>query len=126
MQVSSGRYFVSDQSENAAEKQLMDSFREANEAKVKLEAKLKNLGDRLNAFGKTLQDPKGCVFYVDQTDSISVGQPGMEPRRPAARVSPSEFNWKDLCETLQGYNQAVEDRKQAVTRFKALGIPIAE
>jgi hypothetical protein len=122
----SGRYFVSDEAENAAEKQIIDNFRAANEAKIKLEAKLKSLGERLSALGKVLQDPKSYVFYVDLSDSISVGQPDAGLRRPIARVTPSDFDWKDLCETLRGFNQATEDRKQSIAQLKALGIPVAE
>jgi len=121
-----GRYFVSDEAENAAEKQILDRFREANEAKTKLEVKLKGLGERLSAFGSALQDLKIYVFYADTSDSISVGQPNAGLRRPVARVTPPDFDWKDLCETIQGFSQAREDRKQAIAQLRAIGIPIAE
>lgn len=121
-----GKYFVSDQAENMAEKQIIDNFRAANEAKTKLEARMKALGERLSDLGKTMQDPRTYVFSVDDNGGITVGQPGAQLRRPIAHVTASDLSWQDLCETLRGFNQATEDKKQAVAQLKALGIPVAE
>lgn len=117
---------MSDEAEDSAEKKILDNFRAANEAKIKLEAKIKGLGERLTALGNALQYPQTYVFYADVSDSISVGQPNAGLRRPIARVTPPDFDWKDLCETLRGFNQATEDRKQSIAQLKVLGIPIAE
>jgi hypothetical protein len=117
---------MSDQSENAATQQVIDSFKTASDAKAELEGKMKALGKRLSAFAKTLQDPNSYVFYIDNTDNISVGQRSVEPRPAVARVTPSEINWQDLCETLRGYNQATGDKKHSSAQLRAMGLPIAE
>jgi Tfp pilus assembly major pilin PilA len=119
-------YFVSDQAENETTKQIIDNFKAANEAKAKLEGKMKALGDCFAALARTLQNPSSHVFYVDESDNITVGQPNGEIRRAVARATPTQINWKDLCETLRGYNQATEDRKNGASILKSLGIPVAE
>jgi len=118
---------MSDQAENTATQQVVECFRKANEAKAKLEGAMKMLGDRLGALAPTLQTPARYIFCVDNSDNITVGQhDGELHRRPVARVTPSDINWKDLCEMVRGYNQAREDRTRSAAQLKAMGLPISE
>lgn len=118
---------MSDQAENDATQRILQSFKAAREAKIRLGAQMKALGDSLNALAKTLQNPDRYVFYVDESDSISVGHPPTEPRQHSvARVTPAQFDWKDLCEMLSSYTKAKEDKESSGTQLKGLGIPISE
>jgi hypothetical protein len=117
---------VSDQAENEATQQIVHGFKAANEAKAKLEGKMRALGDSLSAFARTLQDPGGYIFSVNESDSVTVGQPHAELRRPIARVTPAQIDWKDLCETLRSYTEAKEDRQRNASLLRSLGLPISE
>jgi hypothetical protein len=113
------RYFMSDQAENEARLKNLDTLTEARKAKHLLVGKLKNLGKSLGDFAETLKNPETHVFDVEK-DCITVGQPGGELRRPIARVTPSELDWNDLCDTLRGYIKAKQDKRDSST---ALGLP---
>ena len=124
LQASSGRYFVSDEAENATLNQVKDAYTKATDAKARLEGKLTALGAKLSDLGAALQKPGRHVFYVDESDSISVGQPGLEPRRAVARITASDLDWKDLCDALRGYSRATEDKKQNAGYLKDMGLPV--
>jgi hypothetical protein len=117
---------VSDQAENEATQQIVDGFKAANEAKAKLEGKMRMLGDSLAAFARTIQEPDKFVFSVNDSDSITVGQPAANLTRPLARITPAQLDWNDLCDTLRSYAKAKEDRQRNASLLRNIGIPISE
>lgn len=110
---------MSDQAENDAKLQNLETLKTATRDKDLLEGKLKNLGKLLSDFARVLTNPDGYVFDVSNA-YIDVGQPGAPLRRPLARLTPSEMNWDDLRETLEGYAKAKADKRDAAA---ALGLP---
>jgi len=75
---------------------------------------LKALGESLNAFARTLSNPDAHVFLVNENDSITVGEhTNAPPRRPVARVTPDQIDWKDLCQTVYGYGKAKKTDSEA-------------
>jgi hypothetical protein len=116
-------YFASDESENAATGRIVETFRNANAAKAKLEAKLTELGVCLGEFARTLQNPDQYVFDIGG-DSVTVGKHGGELRRPLARVTARDLEWDDLREALKSYAQAKADRENALAQLKAIGLPL--
>lgn len=111
---------MSDQSENDAKIQHLDKLKKATDAKNLLERKLKHLGKLLSDFADVLKNPDGYVFDISN-DYIDVGQPGAQRQRPVARLTPSEMDWNDLRETLEGYANAKADKRDAAA---ALGLPL--
>jgi hypothetical protein len=121
----SSRYFMSDQAENAATAQIIESARAAKEAKTRLEAKMKVLGESLDAFAKALRTPDDNVFDVD-SNAITVGRHGSAIERPLARLTPADIDWKDLCDTLRGFNRATEEKRDGIAKLKAIGLSLSE
>jgi hypothetical protein len=117
---------MSDEAENASTKQNLDIFKSANEAKASLEGRMKALGDQLSGLAAALQTPGQYKFYVDESDSISVGRIDAPTRRAVSHIAPTDFSWAELCAMLSGYEQATEDKHGATHRLRIIGYPMEE
>jgi hypothetical protein len=115
-------YFVSDQAENEAKLHHLETLTRARKDRDLLEGKLKSRGKLLSDFAEALKRPRDFVFDVTK-ESITVGQPGGQLRRPVAQVTPPEIDWSDLCETIRGYINAKQDERDSAA---ALGLPMSE
>jgi len=113
---------MSDEAEDKAKLLNLSTFKEAREAKERLAGQLRNWGKSLGDFAEALRRPEGYIFDVAD-DCITVGQPGMKPPRPVARLTSSEMDWNALREALRGYIRAKEDKRGSAA---ALGLPVAE
>ena len=115
------RYFVSDQAENDALRQMVDGYKAAKEAKAKHEARLHALGESLSSFALALKNPDQYQFAFGQ-DDITVGRSD----RPFARVTPADLGWDALCESLHGYVVASQEKKSGASRLKDIGLPVPD
>lgn len=59
-----GGYFVSDEAENAATAKVIARFKEAKEAKARLEGEMTALSEKLAAFARVLAHPSDYPFRV--------------------------------------------------------------
>jgi len=115
------RYFVSDQAENEALRQVVDGYKEAKEAKAKHEGRLHALGESLSRFARALQDLEQYKFSVIDQNDITVGQQN-NPGKAFARVTPADLDWNALCDSLRGYINASQEKKNGAARLRDLGI----
>lgn len=123
-----GSYFVSDEAENAATRQVIDSFKQAKEAKAKLEGQMSALGDRLAEFARVLKRPGEYRFLVSRAD-ITVGHPtemGNPPRRPVVRVEPDDLKWEAVVEMVSNYDKARTAKAESAARLRNMGLDIAD
>lgn len=123
-----GGYFVSDQAENAATEKVIARYKTAKEAKARLEGEMSALSEKLSAFAKVLARPGDYRFLIERT-GVTVGQAirdGELPRRPVARLEPSDLDWASLMETLTNYDKAREDKRDSAARLRNMGLDIAE
>ena len=119
------RYFMSDQSENSATQTVVESFKQASDAKAKLEGSMRTIGHALELLGKALQEPSKHLFTVDEKVGIAVKPDNMGNFR-SITVMPAQIDWNCLCEMLSGYNRATEDKKRSAALLRDMGLPIHE
>ena len=126
--MSIGSYFVSEEAENAATRQIIESFKQAKEAKAKLEGQMSVLGDRLANSGRVLKRPGEYSFLVNRAD-ITVGHPsemGNPPRRPVVRVEADDLKWESVMEMVSSYDRARSAKAESAARLRNMGLDIAE
>jgi hypothetical protein len=120
------RYFVSDQAENEALRQVVDDYKAAKEAKAKHEGRLHALGETLSSFARALQNPEEYKFSVIDQNDITVGRANADQGRPVARLTPADLDWNALCESLRGYINASQEKKSGAARLRDIGLPVSD
>ena len=117
---------MSDQSDNEALRQIVDGYKAAKEAKAKHEGRLRALGDSLEKFVAAFKDPGNYRFVVTPDSDITVGKPDAMGSRAIARMTPSDFDWKALCEVLNGYVAATQDKRAGASRLQDIGLSVTD
>jgi len=113
--VSTGSYFVSEESEKAARWDAQQEFLELKRHRDTIIAAMEKVGKALADFGYVLQNREGCSFEV-RPHEIVVGR----ERRMAARVEPTQLDWQKMSDLITDYVSTTQRVAQLEPRFPEL------
>lgn len=113
-------YFTSEEAENRATNNVIETHRNAKSALAKLDSEMSLFSKQLSGLALALKNPSRYEFQILSSD-LRIFDLSKKPFEKIAYITEQQFDWAALSELLHGYNEAREDLTKSAERLRDMG-----